>query len=428
MGSGDENTHARPSKPTASTQETPTTPLYPNWSSPLQAYYGLGATTRPFFTSPVSSSPTPHPYLWGSQHVIPPYGTPLPYPALYPHGGLYAHPNMAMSQGAPPTAAEVEGNAPDGKDRTSTKKSNESLGNTGGKPRERGKAASGSENDGPSSSSAESGSDGTSAASDQNTNQQELTGKKKRSFDQMLADGANAQNANTAQYSGAAVESSFSAREQPATNVQVSVPGKSVVAIPATNLNIGMDLWNTSSGGVPMKTGSNASGVSPAVAPAPVVGREGFVAEHLWIQDERELKKQRRKQSNRESARRSRLRKQAECEELQSKVEALSNENNALKDELKRLAEECTKLTSENSSIMEELTRLYGPDVVANLETKFMKTVINSVHGGGGDVQDTSRGGGSVSCQKEGNFFYSSGKLDSGSNKHETILFYSTNL
>lgn len=30
----------------------------------------------------------------------------------------------------------------------------------------------------------------------------------------------------------------------------------------------------------------------------------------IWIQDERELKRQRRKQSNRESARRSRLRKQ----------------------------------------------------------------------------------------------------------------------
>ncbi|XP_043711813.1 G-box-binding factor 1-like isoform X5 [Telopea speciosissima] len=421
MGSGDENTPAKPSKPTASTQETPTTPLYPDWSTPLQAYYGPGATPHPFFTSPVSSSPTPHPYLWGSQffqHLIPPYGTPLPYPALYPHGGLCAHPNMAM--GAPPPAAEMEGKSLDGKDRTSTKKSNGSSGNTGGKPGERGMAASGSGNDDPSPSSAESGSEGTSAASDQDTNQQELTGNKKRSFGQMLADGANAQNANMAQYSGVPVESSFSTREQPAANVAVSVPGKpgkSVVIRPATNLNIGMDLWNTSSGGVPLKTRPNASGVSPVVAPAPVVGREGFVAEHLWIQDERELKRQRRKQSNRESARRSRLRKQAECEELQSKVEALSNENRALKDELQRLAEECTKLTSENSSIMEELTRLYGPDAVANLETNNTKTVINSAKGdGGGNVQDTSRGGGSVPGQKEGNFFNSNGKLDLVSN------------
>jgi len=29
------------------------------------------------------------------QHpLMPPYGTPVPYPALYPAGGVYAHPNM----------------------------------------------------------------------------------------------------------------------------------------------------------------------------------------------------------------------------------------------------------------------------------------------------------------------------------------------
>ena len=53
--------------------------------------------------------------------------------------------------------------------------------------------------------------------------------------------------------------------------------------------------------------------------------------------DERELKRQRRKQSNRESARRSRLRKQAECEELGGRVDALSTENITLRAELDRL-------------------------------------------------------------------------------------------
>lgn len=42
---------------------------------------------------------------------------------------------------------------------------------------------------------------------------------------------------------------------------------------------------------------------------------------------------------------------QAECEELQHKVEALNNENRTLRDELQRLSEECEKLTSENNSI-----------------------------------------------------------------------------
>ena len=44
------------------------------------------------------------------------------------------------------------------------------------------------------------------------------------------------------------------------------------------------------------------------------------------------MKKLRRKQSNRESARRSRLRKQAECEALSGKVAHLEQENGQLKD------------------------------------------------------------------------------------------------
>ncbi|EIE22333.1 hypothetical protein COCSUDRAFT_56026 [Coccomyxa subellipsoidea C-169] len=50
------------------------------------------------------------------------------------------------------------------------------------------------------------------------------------------------------------------------------------------------------------------------------------------VQDEREVKRQRRKQSNRESARRSRLRKQAECEGLGQKVLDLETENAKLKE------------------------------------------------------------------------------------------------
>lgn len=49
------------------------------------------------------------------------------------------------------------------------------------------------------------------------------------------------------------------------------------------------------------------------------------------MQDEREVKRQKRKQSNRESARRSRLRKQAECEDLGGRVAALVAENNSMR-------------------------------------------------------------------------------------------------
>ncbi|MCH91152.1 G-box binding factor, partial [Trifolium medium] len=137
----------------------------------------------------------------------------------------------------------------------------------------------------------------------------------------MLVNGANVQNNNTGPIS------------------QSPVPGNPVVSIPATNLNIGMDLWNAS------PANAEATKLRHNQSSAPGAGEQ-------WMQqDDRELKRQKRKQSNRESARRSRLRKQAECEELQKRVEALGGENRTLREELQKLSEECEKLTSENNSI-----------------------------------------------------------------------------
>lgn len=72
-------------------------------------------------------------------------------------------------------------------------------------------------------------------------------------------------------------------------------------------------------------------------------------------QDDKETKRQKRKQSNRESARRSRLRKQAECGELSTRVDMLVAENTSLKTELDRLAVECKKLLAENVAIMQTM-------------------------------------------------------------------------
>jgi len=73
-------------------------------------------------------------------------------------------------------------------------------------------------------------------------------------------------------------------------------------------------------------------------------------------QDGRESKRERRKQSNRDSARRSRLRKQAETEELAKKLELLTAENTSLRREINRLTENSKKLSSENSALMVKLT------------------------------------------------------------------------
>lgn len=298
-------------------------PPYADWSSSMQAYYGPGATP-PFFASPVAS-PAPHPYMWAGQHpIMPPYSTPVHYPAIYQPGGVYHHPNLGTATNGT-SGAETDGKHSDAKDQTSSKKSKGNSGGANEKVAETGKSASGSGNEGV-SQSGESGSEGSSDGSDEDNNQQGLSGSKKGSFEKMLVEAANAQNSIVN------------------PSIQASVPGKPVVQMAAANLNMGMDLWNSSSAGP----------------------------------DERELKRQKRKQSNRESARRSRLRKQAECEELQRRVQSLNNENSNLRDELEKLASECEKLTSANDSIKEELTRLVGPDALSVLGEKNLSGEANS--------------------------------------------------
>lgn len=347
MGGGEESSPAKHSKPDPVQEPAP--PSYADWSSSMQAYYGAGGTP-PFFASTMAS-PTPHPYMWGGQHpMMSPYGTPVPYPALYPPAGVYAHPSMPMTTSTAPPNTEMEAKAYEGKEKATSKKSKGTSGNgnvIGVRTGESGKAASSSGNDG-ATQSAESGSDGSSDGSDEN-DQHGYSGGKKGSFNQMLAD-ASAQNNNSG------------------PNIQTPVPGNPVGAMPGTNLNMGMDLWNPSARNGPMKMRPNPSGVARTAVPPPMIGRDGMMPDQWGQQDERELKRQKRKQSNRESARRSRLRKQAECEELQARVEALSSENHSLRDELQRLSEECEKLTSENSSIKDELTRFCGPEAVSKLE------------------------------------------------------------
>ncbi|KAE8685497.1 G-box binding factor 3, putative isoform 2 [Hibiscus syriacus] len=95
----------------------------------------------------------------------------------------------------------------------------------------------------------------------------------------------------------------------------------------------------------------------------------GVMPSEVWMQNERELKRERRKQSNRESARRSRLRKQAEAEELACKVESLTAENSTIRSEIIQLTEKSKKLTLENATLVEGLKnseRGYAEEIAMN--------------------------------------------------------------
>ncbi|PIN01857.1 hypothetical protein CDL12_25638 [Handroanthus impetiginosus] len=118
MGAGEEGTPMKSSRSASSAQEapsTPTPPAYPDWSSSMQVLYGIlwcwsNSTFLCFnccfssFSSLLVGKPAPSP-------LMPPYGTPVPYPALYPPGGVYAHPNMVKTPGNDHGTAELEGKA-----------------------------------------------------------------------------------------------------------------------------------------------------------------------------------------------------------------------------------------------------------------------------------------------------------------------------
>ena len=80
-----------------------------------------------------------------------------------------------------------------------------------------------------------------------------------------------------------------------------------------------------------------APGFTGLPAPGFPPGLEG---NHVVTKEEETTKKIRRKESNRESARRSRLRKQAEAADVGAQLEALREENAKLKEENKKLREE----------------------------------------------------------------------------------------
>lgn len=301
---------------------------YSEWLAAFQAYYQAGAQPP--------AGGFPHPYMWGGQPMMPPpYGGPHPsYGAMYPPGGMYAHP-MYGQYGAPASEAmtgveQADGKAVEAKEgakQTPLKRSKGSkgslqllkVGESGGKGNGVSQSSNGDDNE----NDGETGSDGSTDNSREENAQNLLGGK--RSFGEMAIE------AGAAPY-----------MPPPGT-----VPGPPPPVGPpgsGGSLDMSLDYW--SAGSVPQPKGGKRASGSPSTSAPPA---------ELWLTDEREVKRQRRKQSNRESARRSRLRKQAECEELGTRVDTLTVENMALRTELNRVTEECKRLQAENSNLVQKI-------------------------------------------------------------------------
>ena len=144
------------------------------------------------------------------------------------------------------------------------------------------------------------------------------------------------------------------------------------------------------------KTSSNKTAQATVVSPIATFDTSNKTP----TADDRELKRQRRKQSNRESARRSRLRKQAETEELGNILERYATENMKLREAVEKLASE-RDIRTENESVLAkciedagnkvpDLKQVEKPFVVSSLEL----ISSNNINNNDGSDTTTNSGGG----------------------------------
>ncbi|KAK7338010.1 hypothetical protein VNO77_18605 [Canavalia gladiata] len=316
--------------------------VYPDWAA-MQAYYGPRVTMPPYYNSTVASGHPPHPYIWGPpQPMMPPYGP--PYAAIYSHGGVYTHPAVPIGphphKGVPssptagtPLSIETPPKSAGNTDQGLMKKLKGfsgltmSIGNDHAESAERG---------GENRLSLSVDTEGSSDGSDGNNAGANQTRRKRSREGTPTTDGE-----EKTEVQGSPNTKDTTASNKTMPIAPASVAGKIVGAVVSSGMTTTLELRNPSS--VHSKTNTTSAPQPCATLPA-----------ESWLQNERELKRERRKQSNRESARRSRLRKQAETEELARKVESLNAENVSLKSEINRLIESSEKLREENATLREK--------------------------------------------------------------------------
>ncbi|KAG9132544.1 hypothetical protein Leryth_008457 [Lithospermum erythrorhizon] len=297
--------------------------VYPDWAT-MQAYYGPRVAVSPYFNPAVASGHPPHPYMWGPpQSMMTPYGAPY---AVYPHGGVYAHPGLPLANASLGMDTPTKSSA--NSDQSLVKKLKEfdglamSIGNGNTSSIE------GGANNGISQSSGET--EGSSGGSNESSAEADRKGKKRSR------------------------EGSNSNDEDGQGNPQIGPPiVKEVSGAASGMLMVALaDGGNKNSTDTSMELELKTSAIPNE---RNNIIKSQRVPAEPWLQNERELKREKRKQSNRESARRSRLRKQAEAEELAVKVQSLTALNMSLKSEIIKLAENSKKLKLENTAIMDKL-------------------------------------------------------------------------
>ncbi|PIA49203.1 hypothetical protein AQUCO_01300209v1 [Aquilegia coerulea] len=354
MGNEEAGTPMKSEKASSPAQEQSNIHAYPNWAA-VQAYYGPGIPP-PYFSSAAAPGHPPHPYMWGAHpHLMSPYGT--PYAAMYPPGGVYGHPSFHGSQGLGSSSSPVASEAmvvtplsmatPDKSSSSKDQGLIKKLKGLNGNAVPIGNGNSGSS---AASHSGDYGAEGSTDGSDEHAAEREGQLLRKRSCAGM-----------TSTVKDETIDTlTIHSEETNTPSSMARVVGKPVGTVPSRN----------------GKARTVATMSSPAIV-AELPSQDGVESGHL-TKDERELKRERRKQSNRESARRSRLRKQAEAEELAVKVESLDAENLSLRSEINQLKEEAEKLRLENASL-EELKTVQlegaGEDVSNSMELQEGKPV-----------------------------------------------------
>ncbi|GAV72439.1 bZIP_1 domain-containing protein/MFMR domain-containing protein [Cephalotus follicularis] len=301
--------------------------LYPDWAA-MQAYYGPRVSLQPYYNPALASGHPPHPYMWGPpQPMMSPYAA--PYAAIYSPGGIYPHPTVPLGSyshghgvplspaAATPLSMERPTKSSGDTDRGLMKKLKGfeglamSIGNGDAEDAEHGFLQSVE-------------TEGSSGGSDGNSSGDQTQRKRSREGTPIIGGDEKTEMRSSSVH--AAEVTAFSNKVL-RTVVPASVEGKLIGAV-------------------------NSLGMNTDAKASPTAKQGAVIPADAWVQNERELKRERRKQSNRESARRSRLRKQAESEELSCKVEDLTAENMALKSEIHQFTGKSEKLRLENVKLM----------------------------------------------------------------------------